>query len=60
MCIRDRYNTSPENLKIIPKILEDIIKAQENTEFDRAHFKQFGEFSLIIEVVYFVLNPNYS
>ena len=28
--------------------------------FDRAHFKSFGDFALIYEVVYYVLRPDYN
>jgi len=27
---------------------------------DRVHFKKFGDFALIYEVVYFVLSPDYN
>lgn len=53
------YNTPPELLERIPKVVQEIIESQPHTRFDRAHFKEFGNFSLIFEVVYFVLVPDY-
>lgn len=54
------YQTSISNVKEIPKIIENIIKNTPDTAFDRAHFFSYGDFSLIFEVVYFVLNPDYN
>lgn len=53
------YGTPLEKLKQIPRIVEEIIKAEENTEFDRAHFAEYGEFSLIFQVVFFVKSREY-
>ena len=54
------YQTSLENLRIIPEIIQNIINSQENTEFDRAHFSKYGDFSLDIEIVYYVLSTEYN
>jgi small-conductance mechanosensitive channel len=54
------YQTSPENLRIIPEIIKNIISAQDEVEFDRAHFNKYGDFSLNIEVVYYVLDADYN
>lgn len=54
------YETPLNQLKEIPKIIEKIIKNTEDAAFDRAHFFSYGDFSLIFEVVYFVLNPDYN
>ena len=54
------YETSLRQLKEIPKIIENIIKNIKDTAFDRAHFFSYGDFSLIFEVVYFVLNSDYN
>jgi small-conductance mechanosensitive channel len=40
--------------------VREIVEAQENTRFDRAHFSSFGASSLDFEVVYYVLNPDYN
>lgn len=53
------YQTSLENLKAIPEIIKDIITRQQLVTFDRAHFKAYGDFSLIFEIVYFVMDPDY-
>ncbi|MDD2702908.1 MAG: mechanosensitive ion channel family protein [Candidatus Omnitrophica bacterium] len=54
------YQTSFRQLKEIPKIIENIIKNTKDTAFDRAHFFRYGDFSLIFEIVYFILSPDYN
>jgi small-conductance mechanosensitive channel len=54
------YETSTEKLKEIPKIIENIIKNVKDTMFDRAHFFSYGDFSLIFEIVYYVVGPDYN
>ncbi|MDI6776349.1 MAG: mechanosensitive ion channel family protein [Syntrophales bacterium] len=54
------YQTSYDKLKIILGIIREIIEAQEQTRFDRAHFKEFGNSSLNFEIVYWVKNPDYN
>lgn len=54
------YETPTEKLKEIPKIIENIIKSSPDAVFDRAHFFSFGDFSLIFEVVYYVIGPDYN
>lgn len=54
------YQTSAEHLKEIPTMIRDIIEAQDNVRFDRAHFQKYGDFALIFEVVYYVLSPDYN
>lgn len=51
------YQTPLDKLKEIPAMIEKIIKNTPNTTFDRAHFASYGDFSLVFEIVYFVLNP---
>ena len=53
------YQTRYEQLSEIPGMVKAIIEAQENTRFDRAHFKAYGDSSLDFEVVYYVLVPDY-
>jgi len=53
------YETPLEKLKIIPKLIEEIIKNTENVRFDRAFFVAYGDFALIFEFVYFVQSPDY-
>jgi small-conductance mechanosensitive channel len=54
------YQTPLSQLKEIPKIIENIIKNTKDTAFDRAHFFSYGDFSLIFEVVYYVIGPDYN
>lgn len=43
------YQTSLTHVKDIPKIIEDAITKIDKTAFDRAHFKTYGDYSLIYE-----------
>jgi small-conductance mechanosensitive channel len=54
------YETGIHRLKAIPEVIQGIIDATENAEFDRAHFFSFGDFSLNFEVVYYVLGNDYN
>ncbi len=54
------YQTSLQQLKEIPKVIEKIIKNTKDTAFDRAHFFSYGDFSLIFEIVYYVIGPDYN
>ena len=54
------YETARELLAQVPGILEAAIRAQPKTRFERAHFARFGEFALVYEAVYFVLDAEYN
>lgn len=54
------YQTPVEKLEMIPGIIRQIIEAQRPVRFDRAHFKEFGAYSLNFEIVYWVLNADYN
>jgi small-conductance mechanosensitive channel len=54
------YQTTHEQLKKIPVMVREIIEGLENTRFDRAHFKEYGDSSLNFEVVYYVRSPDYN
>ncbi|OQX78857.1 MAG: mechanosensitive ion channel protein MscS [Candidatus Omnitrophica bacterium 4484_70.1] len=54
------YSTPLDKLKKIPKIIEEIIKNVKDTIFDRAHFFSYGDFSLIFEIVYYVIGSDYN
>lgn len=54
------YQTPLEKLKIIKKIVTDIITAQENARLDRVHFKEYGDSSLNFEIVYFIAKPDFG
>jgi small-conductance mechanosensitive channel len=44
----------------LPGIIEAAIRAQPKTRFDRAHFARFGDFALVYEAIYFVLDASYN
>ncbi len=54
------YETPAEKLKMIPELVKNIITEEEKSDYDRGHFKSFGDFSLNFEFVYYVLSPDYS
>ncbi len=54
------YDTPAEKLERIPGIVRAVVEAQDDTRFDRAHFKGFGASSLDFEVVYYVLVADYN
>jgi len=54
------YDTPAEKLKRIPDMIKQIIEKQGNVDFDRVHFKSFGDSSLIFEVVYYVKTGDYK
>jgi len=54
------YQTTSEQIKKIPQIIRGIIEKVEDTIFDRAHFQSYGDFSLDIESVYYVIGNDYN
>jgi small-conductance mechanosensitive channel len=54
------YQTTNEQVAAIPGIVREIIVAQNETRFDRAHFQTVGESGLIFEVVYYVVKADYT
>jgi small-conductance mechanosensitive channel len=54
------YQTTSENLESIPLLIKTIIENTECAEFDRAHFKSYGDSGLVFEIVYFVLSADYN
>jgi small-conductance mechanosensitive channel len=54
------YDTPADQLEAIPKLIEQAVKAQTHTRFDRSHFKGLGAFSLDFETVFYVLLPDYG
>ena len=57
--LRIAYGTSEEQLCRVPRIIREIIAAKQNVDFERAHFFQWGEWSLNFEVVYHFRSPDY-
>jgi small-conductance mechanosensitive channel len=54
------YQTPRDHLELIPTILREAVEEQEQTRFDRAHFKAHGDFALLFETVYYVTVPDYN
>lgn len=55
-----RYSTPAALLERIPQLIQRLIEEQPDVRFDRAHFKEYGQFALTFEVVYYVLSPDYN
>ncbi len=54
------YETPVAQLREIPQIIKEAITSQDQTRFDRAHFKGFGDSALTYEAVYYVLVADYN
>jgi small-conductance mechanosensitive channel len=52
-------DTPREKLAAIAPMLTEIVKAQQDATFDRAHFQGIGPSSMNFEVVYWVESPDY-
>ena len=54
------YQTPRDKLIKIPEIVRAAIEQQDKTRFDRSHFKEYGDFALAFESVYYVQGPDYN
>lgn len=54
------YQTPRDKLVKIPEIIREAVEKQDKTRFDRSHFKEYGDFALVFESVYYVLGPDYN
>lgn len=54
------YETPTEKLKSVPKVIKETIEEIDLATFDRAHFKEYGDFSLNFEVVYYISSNDYN
>ncbi|MBU1050711.1 mechanosensitive ion channel family protein [Candidatus Bipolaricaulota bacterium] len=54
------YQTLPDQLEAIPRLMEEIVSNLSDVRFDRCHFKAFGDFALQVETVYYVLASDYA
>ena len=54
------YQTPLEQVREIPSILRSAVETQELAQFDRAHFKAYGDSSLDFEIVYIVLTADFN
>lgn len=58
--LRVGHQTTLEQLKKIPRMIQEIIQGIDSAKFDRTHFKGFAESGLAIETVYYVLDADFS
>lgn len=54
------YDTPKAKLEKISGYAKEVIEAQEEVQFDRAHFKSFGDSALIYEIVYYKMSGDYN
>ncbi len=54
------YETQPETLQDIPKIIQQVIDGGHLAQFDRCHFNKFADSALEFEAVYFVDTTDYN
>jgi small-conductance mechanosensitive channel len=54
--LRIIYETPRALIGEVPGIIESVIRAHEKARFERAHFVRYGDWALIFEAVYFVLD----
>lgn len=54
------YQTENQKVKRIPELVRNIFVHMKDVKLDRVHFQSFGDFSLIYEIVYYVLSPDYN
>lgn len=54
------YGTPYNKVSEVPRMIETIIEAQKDATYDRAHFKEYGDFALVYEIVYYVEDPDYN
>lgn len=57
---RVTFQTPPSLLKEIPGMLRDIINNYEPTKFDRSHLKDFGEYGVMYETVYYIDSADFA
>ncbi len=54
------YETPQDKVRAVPGMVERVLENQKLGRLDRVHFKTFGDFALIFEVVYHVESALYS
>jgi len=54
------YDTSNTKLKKVVSIVEDVVEKTKLADLDRVHFKEFGDFSLNFDVVYYLKSSVYN
>ena len=54
------YDTTVDQMKAIPSMIEKVINSTDNTNFSRCHFTEFGDSSLNFELVYYIDTRDYT
>jgi small-conductance mechanosensitive channel len=54
------YKTPLKKVQMVPGMVADIVKAQENIQFDRSHLLEYGEYSINFEIVYYLLTDDFN
>jgi len=54
------YEISQEKLQQVPKIIEEMVLSQDDTEIERITFNEFGESGLIFETIYYLGTREYG
>lgn len=57
--LRVAYGASEQQLARVPELVREVVTAQPDVVFERAHFFNFAEWSLNFEVVYHFQSPDY-
>jgi small-conductance mechanosensitive channel len=57
--LRVAYGTAEAELTRIPQLVRGVIASRSDVDFERAHFFNYGEWSLDFEVVYHFRSPDY-
>lgn len=53
------YATPLDKLKLINELIADVFEGIEIVDLDRSHFKDFGDFSLNYEIVYYIKSSDF-
>jgi len=54
------YQTTPEQLRLIPDLIKTIFSNEDGLTLDRVHLANFGDFSINYELVYWVESADYN
>jgi len=54
------HETPNIKLKKIPKMIKDLMKTIDLVEFDRTYLREFGEYGLVYDVVFYFASPDYA
>lgn len=54
------FQTSIDQIKMIPGIIKQIIESTDDATFDRSHFSAIGDYSMKFETVYYIESPDFN